>query len=185
MLAYHEMTQVSVAMVQVVLSLYWWYIGVNINVNTRYTIWVEKLPFCSENFAVFQLSSHVRKDPSRTVPFTSSRKLSRGLGMRLYVPRALWLPNTLAWGTWSCRCDRDGWRLWDLILSRKHSSFKLLSCTLFTAKVRLRLTVWQNSYTKWQEWVCGGWVEHFTSLSKRGVGALSSASAFNHKRAPM
>ena len=29
------------------------------------------------------------------------------------------------------------------------------------------------------------WVEHLTSLSKRGVGALSSVAAFNHERAPM
>ena len=28
-------------------------------------------------------------------------------------------------------------------------------------------------------------MEHLTSLSKRGVGALSSVAAFNHKRAPM
>ena len=27
--------------------------------------------------------------------------------------------------------------------------------------------------------------EHLTSLSKRGVGTLSSVSAFNHKRVPM
>ena len=64
----------------------------------------------------------------------SSRKLSRGLGMRLYVPRALWLPNIFAWGTWSCRCDRDGWCLWDLILSRKHqySGFTLQFTVLHT-----------------------------------------------------
>ena len=29
------------------------------------------------------------------------------------------------------------------------------------------------------------WAEHLTSLSKRGVNALSSVSAINHKRAPM
>ena len=29
------------------------------------------------------------------------------------------------------------------------------------------------------------WLEHLTSLSKRGVGALSSVAAFNHERAPM
>ena len=28
------------------------------------------------------------------------------------------------------------------------------------------------------------WAEHFTSLPKRGVGALSTVSAFNHKRVP-
>ena len=29
------------------------------------------------------------------------------------------------------------------------------------------------------------WAEHLTSPSKRGVGALSNVSAFNHKRVPM
>ena len=29
------------------------------------------------------------------------------------------------------------------------------------------------------------WVEHLTCLPKRGVGALLSASAFYHERAPM
>ena len=30
----------------------------------------------------------------------------------------------------------------------------------------------------------GPWAEHLTSLPKRGVGALSTVSAFNHERAP-
>ena len=29
------------------------------------------------------------------------------------------------------------------------------------------------------------WAEHLTSLPKRGVGALSIVSAFNHERVPM
>ena len=31
----------------------------------------------------------------------------------------------------------------------------------------------------------GPWAEHLTSLPKRGVGALSTVSAFNHEKAPM
>ena len=31
----------------------------------------------------------------------------------------------------------------------------------------------------------GPWAEHLTSLPKRGVGALSTVSTFNHERAPM
>ena len=31
----------------------------------------------------------------------------------------------------------------------------------------------------------GPWAEHLTSLPKRGVGTLSTVSAFNHERAPM
>ena len=31
----------------------------------------------------------------------------------------------------------------------------------------------------------GPWAEHLASLPKRGVGALSTVSAFNHERAPM
>ena len=31
----------------------------------------------------------------------------------------------------------------------------------------------------------GPWADHLTSLPKRGVGALSGVSAFNHERAPM
>ena len=30
----------------------------------------------------------------------------------------------------------------------------------------------------------GPWAEHLTSLPKRGVGALSTVSAFNHERVP-
>ena len=30
----------------------------------------------------------------------------------------------------------------------------------------------------------GPWVEHLTSLPKRGVGALSTVSAFSHERVP-
>ena len=64
-------------MVRVVLYLYW---------------------YTGENFAIFQLSSHVRKDPSRTVPFSKQQKAKLWFGNEAIRPKSTVIAKHLCVG---------------------------------------------------------------------------------------